>query len=293
MHLNEFFDFLTYEKRVSKHTLIAYKKDLESFNEFIQSEFETKLEDINYQMIRTWLVQLMDNGITAKSINRKISSLKSFYKFLLKKEVITNNPTARIVAPKIPKRLPAFVEENKMEKLFQNIDFSNDFSGVRDRLIIELFYGCGIRLSELIGLKKIDVTSNSIKVLGKGNKERIIPISESLNSLIKNYLKEKNNLTPNSVNGEVLLVLNNGKKMYPKFVYNKVKYYLGMVTSMDKKSPHILRHSFATHLLNNGAEINAIKELLGHSSLAATQIYTHNSIEKLKNIYTKSHPLAG
>lgn len=293
MHLNEFFDFITYEKRVSKHTLIAYKNDLENFQGFISSEFESKLEEVNYQMIRTWLVQLMDQGITPKSINRKISSLKSFYKFLLKKEVITQNPTARIVAPKIPKRLPAFVEENKIEKLFDTIEFSNDFSGKRDRLILELFYGCGIRLSELIGLKKSDITSNTIKVLGKGNKERIIPISESVNSQIKSFLIDKNNLADNSVNHEVLLVLNNGKKMYPKFVYNKVKSYLGKVTSMDKKSPHILRHTFATHLLNNGAEINAIKELLGHSSLAATQIYTHNSIEKLKNIYTKSHPLAG
>lgn len=293
MHLNEFFDFITYEKRVSNHTLIAYRNDLENFQGFISAEYESKLEEVNYQMIRTWLVQLMDQGITPKSINRKISSLKSFYKFLLKKEVITQNPTARIVAPKIPKRLPAFIEENKIEKLFDSIEFGNDFSGKRDRLILELFYGCGIRLSELIGLKKSDITSNTIKVLGKGNKERIIPISESINSQIKFYLKEKNNLPDSNVNQDVLLVLNNGKKMYPKFVYNKVKSYLGKVTSMDKKSPHILRHTFATHLLNNGAEINAIKELLGHSSLAATQIYTHNSIEKLKNIYTKSHPLAG
>lgn len=293
MHLNEFLDFIQYEKRVSKHTLIAYKNDLESFADFIQKDFESQLEEVNYQMIRTWLVQLMDAGITPKSINRKISTLKSFYKFLMKKEVISANPTTRIVAPKIPKRLPAFVEENKIEKLFDDIEFTNDFSGKRDRLILELFYGCGIRLSELIGLKKIDITSNSIKVLGKGNKERMIPISNSLNIHIRNYISEKENNQLVNTNNEVLLVLDNGKKLYPKFVYNKVKLYLGKVTSMDKRSPHILRHTFATHLLNNGAEINAIKELLGHSSLAATQIYTHNSIEKLKNIYTKSHPLAG
>lgn len=292
MHLTEFLDYIKFEKRLSVHTQIAYETDLKEFESFLKENFEVSLVEANHQFIRNWLVKLMENNITAKSVNRKISTLKSFYKFLLKKEIIEVNPLMKIKSPKIPKRLPVFVEENKLKNLFEEIPFENDFEGIRDKLILELLYGCGIRLSELIGLINQNVSTNQIKVLGKGNKERIIPIHQHTADLIKKYKAEKNNLNHN-LNESVFFVLNNGKKLYPKFVYNKVKYYLGMVTSMNKRSPHILRHSFATHLLNHGAEINAIKELLGHSSLAATQVYTHNSIEKLKNIYTKSHPLAG
>lgn len=292
MHINEFIDFIQHEKRGSKHTIIAYKHDLLTFEAYLQKEFSTALVDVNYQMIRSWVVQLMEEGMEAKSVNRKISSLKSFYKFLVKKEVIKINPLNRVISPKIPKRLPSFVEEKKMSNLFGQVQFKDDFSGQRDRLILEIFYSTGMRLSELINIKKSDINDKSVKVLGKGNKQRIIPLTSQVLDVIHIYLQKAQGLNLEREN-DYLLVTEKGRKMNPKFVYNKVNSYLAQVTSMEKKSPHVLRHTFATHLLNNGADINAIKELLGHSSLAATQVYTHNSIEKLKNIYTNTHPLAG
>lgn len=292
MHINEFIDFIQHEKRGSKHTIIAYKNDLLTFEAYLNKEFSTPLEDVNYQMIRSWVVHLMEQGIGAKSVNRKISSLKSFYKFLVKKEVIKINPLNRVISPKIPKRLPSFVEEKKMSNLFGQVQFKDDFNGLRDRLVLEIFYSTGMRLSELINIKKSDINDRSVKVLGKGNKQRIIPLTVAVLNVISAYLEKAKGLNLDREN-DYLLVTDKGRKMNPKFVYNKVNSYLAQVTSMEKKSPHVLRHTFATHLLNNGADINAIKELLGHSSLAATQVYTHNSIEKLKNIYTNTHPLAG
>jgi integrase/recombinase XerC len=292
MHINEFIDLIQHETRGSAHTIIAYKNDISTFEAYLTREFSVSLVEVNYQMIRSWVVELMEAGISAKSVNRKISSLKSFYKFLLRKEMIKVNPLNRVISPKIPKRLPNFVEEKKMTNLFANTQFTDNFEGIQDRLLLEIFYTTGMRLSELINITKSNINNSSVKVLGKGNKQRIIPITNRVIELI-NDMKQKMKGLKIIAENDFLFVSTKGKKLNPKFVYNKVNFYLGQVTSMDKKSPHVLRHTFATHLLNNGADINAIKELLGHSSLAATQVYTHNSIEKLKNIYTNTHPLAG
>ncbi len=240
------------------------------------------------------MVTLMDQGNEAKTINRKISSLRSLYKFLQRNELITTNPMTQVRAPKIPKRLPVVITEQKMDTLLDGgFDFSDGFSGLRDRLIIELLYGTGIRLAELVGLKDedVDVYEQQIRVLGKRNKQRIIPVHSSLAKLIADYKFQK--LSQNFNNkSKTLIVTDNGRDIYPKFVYRTVRIVLSAVSTLDKKSPHILRHSFATALLNRGADLNAIKELLGHSSLAATQVYTHNSVEKLKAIYKQAHPKA-
>lgn len=293
----QFIDYLKYEKHFSSHTILAYQKDLEQFNAFIKNQFElTQPDKITHQHIRTWLVDLMNDNLEARSVARKLSSLRSYYKFLLKEEVVFTNPLAKVTAPKVAKKLPSFVEESNMNKLFdgtQNHDafFSDTFEGKRDRLILLLFYTCGIRLSELIGLKTIDFNTyqQTIKVLGKRNKERIIPITKELNNELAEYIKLKEEV---GLKNEILFVLSSNNKLYPKLVYNTVKRFLTMVTTIDKKSPHVLRHTFATHLLNKGADLNAIKELLGHASLAATQVYTHNSIERLKNIHKTRHPRA-
>lgn len=240
------------------------------------------------------MVSLMDQGNEAKTINRKISSLRSLYKFLRRNELITTNPMTQVRAPKIPKRLPVVITEQKMDTLLDGgFDFSDGFSGLRDRLIIELLYGTGIRLAELVGLKDedIDIYGQQIRVLGKRNKQRIIPVHTSLAKLISDYKFQK--LSQNFDNkSNTLIVTDNGRDVYPKFVYRTVRTVLSVISTHDKKSPHILRHSFATSLLNRGADLNAIKELLGHSSLAATQVYTHNSVEKLKAIYKQAHPKA-
>ena len=285
-----FFEYLQFEKRYSHHTIVSYTNDINQFFDFCLKEFET--DDINIissTIIRSWLVQLKENDFTAKSINRKISTLKSFYKYLIKQNVVTATPLGNIISPKIPKRLPNYVEEKDLQTLFNHVEFSDNFDGKTKRLVLLLFYSCGIRLSELINLKisQIDYSYNQIKVLGKGNKERVIPIG---NDLIKNF-KEIIELRPETNLQNVFVTLK-GKALQPKTVYTFVNYYLGLITTVKKKSPHVLRHSFATHLMNNGAELNAVKELLGHSSLAATQIYTHNTIEKLKDVYAKAHPKA-
>lgn len=240
------------------------------------------------------MVALMDQGNEAKTINRKISSLRSLYKFLQRNELIKINPMTQVRAPKIPKRLPVVITEQKMDTLLEGgFDFSDGFSGLRDRLIIELLYGTGIRLAELVGLKDedVDIYEQQIRVLGKRNKQRIIPVHSSLAKLIADYKFQK--LSQNFDNkSKTLIVTDNGRDVYPKFVYRTVRTVLSTVSTHDKKSPHVLRHSFATSLLNRGADLNAIKELLGHSSLAATQVYTHNSVEKLKSIYKQAHPKA-
>lgn len=244
----------------------------------------------SHQMVRSWVVCLMESGNTSRTVNRKLSSLKSFYKYLVRQGKIEVNPMTKIVSPKMSKRLPEFIEKSKMELLFIEGAYEDDFSSCRDRLIIELLYGTGIRLSELIGLKHADTSEDSIKVTGKRNKERVIPVSYSITELINKYKGFKGGLeVPNE---EYLLVTDSGNKLYEKFVYRKVNRYLGNVTTARKKSPHVLRHTFATHMLNNGADLNAIKELLGHANLSATQVYTHNTIEKLKSVYTQAHPRA-
>jgi integrase/recombinase XerC len=293
MFIERFIRYLQFEKRFSPNTVIAYKKDLYQFSEFINS-IEPDLLLISHQQVRTWIVSLMDNGIEPKSINRKISSLRSFYKFLQREGLINSSPMLHVKAPKIPKRLPVVITEQKMDSLLDadNV-FSDDFEGYRNRLILELLYGTGMRLSELVSLSNEDVNiyENQIKVLGKRNKERIIPISKVLANLIANYQVLKSNQDFN-IKSSSLIVTNDGKAVYPKFIYRVVHSILSFISTQDKKSPHILRHSFATTLLNRGADLNAIKELLGHSSLAATQVYTHNSVEKLKSIYKQAHPKA-
>jgi len=292
MFLEQFIKYLTFEKRYSQHTIIAYKNDIIQYQQHLTS-LQTEIQLANHQNIRSWIINLMDNSLDAKSINRKISTLRSFYKFLQKEKVITDNPVQKVLAPKTAKKLPVFITDDKLTTLLDSNSFSNDFEGLRDKLVLELLFGTGIRLSELLGLKTSNVYLNekTIKVLGKRNKERIIPINLTLTDLLNHYIVEKNN-QDYSNNLEVLIVTNTGAKGYSKLIYRIVQKYLSLISTHEKKSPHILRHSFATSLLNKGADINAIKDLLGHANLAATQIYTHNSIERLKSIYKQAHPKA-
>lgn len=287
-----FLDYLKFEKRYSRHTIIAYQNDLEQFFAYLSSQFEAPtLQEITAGMIRSWLAELKEDEITAKSINRKISSLKSFFKYQLKTGAVAKTPMTTVVAPKIAKRLPAFVQEQQLDTLFNHVAFSDDWAGRTERLVLELFYATGMRLSELIQLKvtQLDPAYSQIKVLGKGNKERIVPVATTLMQQLKQYVEEKpaeHTGTPH------VFITAKGKPLQPRTVYQFVKDKLSLVTTTQKKSPHILRHSFATHLMNNGADLNAVKELLGHSSLAATQVYTHNTIEKLKEVFKKAHPKA-
>ncbi|WP_026902984.1 tyrosine-type recombinase/integrase [Pedobacter glucosidilyticus] len=293
MFLERFFNYLQYEKRYSKHTLTAYKNDLLQFENFLK-EFESDILTVNHQQIRNWMITLLDDGIEARSVNRKISTLRAFYKFLVKEEVLSINPVLKIQTPKVAKKLPVFVEESKLIALLDSTSaFEDSFTGVRDKLILELLFGTGMRLSELLGLTiaSIDLNHQTIKVLGKRNKERIIPIHHSLVNQIKSYLTERLAIVADT-NTTSFIVTEKGEQAYAKLIYRVVQRYLSLVTTQDKKSPHLLRHSYATSLLNHGADINAIKELLGHASLAATQVYTHNSIERIKTIYKQAHPKA-
>lgn len=292
--LQEFLDYLSFQKRYSPHTLLSYENDLNNFFDFLRIEFETtEIKDISSVMVRSWLADLKEKKFTSRTINRKISTLKSFFKFHLRLKTISTSPVATSSSLKISRKLPAYVEQEDMKKIFSEGDFTSSWEGIVALVIITIFYQTGIRLSELIHLKEsdIDKSSSIIKVLGKGNKERIIPVNNQLIAEIDHYLSEKRKLFP-QITGDFLLVNNKGKCLYPKYVYNIVKKNISKVSTIERKSPHILRHSFATHLTNNGAPINAIKELLGHSSLAATQMYTHNSIEKLKEVYKQTHPKA-
>lgn len=292
--IQPFIDYLKFQKRYSQHTIVSYKNDLDSFFDFLQHQFgELSLPEIKPTFIRSWLAELKQQGMESKSISRKISTLKSFFKFQLREQVIEASPMVSIISPKVNKRLPQFVESGDIATLLNSVEFPDTWAGRTDRLIVQLFYNTGIRQAELVGLKETAISANNstIKVLGKGNKERIIPVSSQLISMITGYLDEKR-AKFEAPDHSVLLVTPAGKKLYPKYVYSTVNKYLGLVTTISKKSPHVLRHTFATHLMNNGADLNAVKELLGHSSLAATQIYTHNTIEKLKDIHKKAHPKA-
>ncbi len=294
MDFRSFLQYLEYEKRYSAHTITAYKNDLLQFSNFLSKTYEVDdLLTARHTHVRSWLVSLMEEGIGSRSINRKLSSLKTFFRFQLRKGAIRENPMSKVVAPKMGKRLPVFINQNQMDVMWHHYDFGDGFSGMRNRLIFELLYGTGMRVSELVNLseKNIDLYNCALKVLGKGNKERIIPISKELKLFIKQYVHFRNkNFSSESFS--YLIVTDSGEKMYARLVYNIVNTILKQITTVEKKSPHVLRHTFATHMLNNGAEINAIKELLGHASLAATQVYTHNTIEKLKEVYRKAHPKA-
>lgn len=294
MDIRNFLQYLQYEKRFSQHTIIAYENDLLQFSLYLKKTYELEnLMEARHLHVRSWLVSLMESGTGSRSINRKLSSLKTYFKFNMKNGHIDSNPLAKVIAPKIAKRLPVFIQKNQVELLWDHHHFGEGFAGLRDRLIFEIFYATGMRLSELISLtdQSIDLYGLSMKVLGKGNKERIIPFNQQLKSTFKEYISLRNR-TFSSGSFPALIVSDSGEKMKPRKVYGIVNSVLKEITTVEKKSPHVLRHTFATHLLNNGAEINAIKELLGHSSLAATQVYTHNTIDKLKDIYKKAHPRA-
>lgn len=287
--MESFKSYIQNERRLSRHTLTAYITDLVQFQDFLATTFHRKsYTDAGHNEIRMWIVELKENQISSRSINRKISTLKSFYKFMLVKGQVDNSPMNRIVAPKSSRKLPVYFEQNKLNQLFELKVFSNDFQGIRDIVVMELLSGTGMRLAELMEIKDTDVVGNQIKVIGKGAKERIVPIPESLVALLDKYREYRTEKFP--VNDGNLLVTNKGDKLYEKFVYRLVNHYLGLVTNETKRSPHTMRHSFATNMLNNGAQLLTIKEILGHSNLAATQVYTHNSIERLKDAYKKYHP---
>ena len=291
-HIQSFLDYLRYEKRYSAHTLISYQTDLTNFFDYLGIQFgEISFKDINHNFIRSWLASLKNKGLIAKSLNRKISSLKSFFKYQLKTGVIEVTPMTNVISPKIGKRLPVFVRENDTKKLVESLSQSTeDWKTLNARMLITIFYSTGMRLSELITLKEkqIDFSRLQIKVLGKGNKERIIPVSKEVVKIIQDYQQQKKKDFEHTDN--FLLVTEKGKKIYPKYAYLLVNKFLGEASTLDKKSPHVLRHTFATHLMNNGADLNAIKELLGHANLSATQVYTHNTVEKLKTIHKQAHP---
>jgi len=289
----EFIENISFEKRYSHHTIQAYTKDLSQFSDFLSEQYDiTDLRSAGHQQIRSWMVHLMEIGLSERSVLRKLSTLKSFYKYLHRNQAIDHNPTLIVIPPKIPSRNPEFVGEEKMQNLFEQIDFGNDYISVRDKMILEVFYGTGIRLSELIDLQTYDVSLEdcTMKVLGKRNKERIIPFTQKMGKQLSVYLEMKKDQGFTAEGA--LFVTNKGKKLYPRLVYRIVNKYLSMVTTLTKRSPHVLRHTFATHMLNKGADLNAIKEFLGHSNLAATQVYTHNTVDKLKKIYQQAHPRA-
>ncbi|HET6542252.1 MAG TPA: tyrosine-type recombinase/integrase [Chryseolinea sp.] len=291
--IDSFLKYLQFEKRVSRHTLLAYKTDLQQFSAFIQTTFaEFNPEAADYGMIRSWIINLVEGKIEALSVNRKIACLRSFYKFLLRQECISKDPMLKIKGLKTKKQLPSFVKEGDMIALLDHSEFNGGFRSVREKLVLELFYATGIRLSELISLKEnqIDLRNQTIKVIGKRNKERVIPFSKGIVPIINEYISIRNKEIEVKDHG-FLFVTDKGEPCYPMLIYRSIKTYLKN-TSSEKQSPHVLRHTYATHLLNKGAEINAVKDLLGHSSLAATQVYTHNSMEKLKKVFDQAHPKA-
>ncbi len=290
--VESFLKYLQFEKRVSPHTFLAYQNDLQQFQEFLAQTFpEEKIERVSPGAVRSWIISLTEEDLEATSINRKIASLRSFYKFLLTQEAIDKDPLLKIRVLKTKKKLPSFIKEPDMISLLDTAIFEPTFQGCRDKLILELFYSTGIRLSELIQLREsqLDLKNCTIKVLGKRNKERVIPFPSGLVFNIENYREMKAREVGQN---EFVFLTEKGEPCYPVMVYRIVKKYLDQHTTADKRSPHVLRHTYATHLLNKGAEINAVKDLLGHSSLAATQVYTHNSIEKLKKTFDKAHPKA-
>lgn len=293
MNLELFLNYLKYEKRYSTHTITAYENDLDQFILFGKNMVgDFHVEEVDYHLIRQWIISLMNNGTIARSVNRKISTLKTFYKFLMREGVLDKNPTDRISVLKTAKKLPEFVQEKEINRLLDGHYFASDFEGLRDKAVVSLFYGTGIRLSELVGIRfpDLNLKEKIVKVNGKRNKQRIVPFPTEISATLGEYIKIRNEFFPVSEN--FLFLTGNGEPVYNKLVYRIVKRQLALVTTTDKKSPHILRHSYATHLLNHGADLNAIKELLGHANLAATQVYTHTSFEQLIKVYKQAHPRA-
>jgi len=295
--LERFLHYLQYEKRFSPYTVISYKTDLEQFTEYLSRQYGIiEISEATHIMIRSWFVEMMENNISARSVNRKKATLNSYFKFLIKLGLLAENPMKKVLSPKISKRLPVFIEEDKMKRLTDEYfpEHGNEFESTRDMLIMEMLYVTGMRLSELVNLKESDISifNMTIKVLGKRNKERIIPFNNRLKSLIENYISVKKHFFSTETNENYFFITLKGKKVYQKLVYRVVNYYLSLITSQEKRSPHVLRHTFATHMLNHGADLNSIKEILGHANLSATQVYTHNTIEKLKTVYKQAHPKA-
>jgi len=293
MNLEIFLNFLKYEKRYSTHTITAYESDLHQFILFGTNLVDNfSLEQVDYHLIRQWIISLMNEGSVSRTVNRKISTLKSFYRFLHREGLIATNPTDHVIMPKMAKKLPEFVQEKEINFLLDGQFFGTDFEGVRDRAILTFFYSSGIRLSELVNLRFADLNLDTqlVKVTGKRNKDRLIPFPVEMSQVLKVYIQMRNALFPDA--GNILFLTSTGDPVYSKLIYRVVNKHLSLVTTIDKKSPHILRHSYATHLLNRGADLNAIKELLGHANLAATQVYTHTSFEQLKKVYKQAHPRA-
>jgi len=294
--ITDFLEYLQKERRMSPHTVAAYAHDLRRFSLYMEEQLElVRLEDIDHHDIRSWIIStLEDDGLLPRSVNRRLSCLRSFYRHLMRMGHVTRNPMLKVTALKTRKALPLFMEQHQMDRLLDDMDFGEGFPGQRDRLIIELLYNTGMRRAELIGLKfaDVDLYNGQLKVLGKRDKERMIPFSPDLGKLLKGYMMAREHAVVASDATDRLLLRDDGNVMTEGFVYQKVNKYLRLVTTIGKKSPHVLRHTFATHMLNNGADINAVKEILGHANLSATQIYTHNTIEKLTRIHKQAHPRA-
>jgi integrase/recombinase XerC len=303
MFQERFISYIKFEKRYSPHTVSAYESDLSQFISFLNNPDQVTPapapeighpSEVTHHHIRNWMVALMNDQLLARSVNRKVATLRKYFKFLVQEGVVTINPASKVNSQKMPKKLPAVVEEVKLTQMLDDNEvFTNDFKGMRDKVVIEMLFGTGMRLSELLGVKETDINvyEGTVKVLGKRNKERIIPVNTELKLLIAQYLevKKSENFSNNSL---TLIVTDKGANAYAKLIYLIVQKYLSHISTQDKKSPHVLRHTFATTLLNRGADLNAIKELLGHASLSATQVYTHNSVERLKSIYKQAHPKA-
>ncbi|GAA4377709.1 tyrosine-type recombinase/integrase [Hymenobacter koreensis] len=295
--MEAFFDFLRFERRYSPHTVTSYRTDLRQFEQYLKTTYDLPdASTADHLLIRSWIVSLMEQQRDARTVNRKIACLRSYYKFLLRTGVVARNPMLRITPPKMSKKLPDFVSEDPLNGLLNSFEFTDDFVGRRDQLVLEMLYGTGIRLAELIGIRHEDVSvsARTVRVTGKGNKQRIVPLNPSLIQVIEQYTQQKAKEFGTTDNAAgPLLVTDKGQPVYPLLVYRTVKHYLGLITSAPgQQHPHVLRHSFATHLLGKGADLNAIKELLGHANLAATQVYTHLSIDKLKAVFEKAHPKA-
>lgn len=288
--IEQFLDFLRFERRFSNHTVIAYRNDLNQLRQFVQADSpDLELTSLTAPEIRVWLVKLMEDGLDARSVNRKITALKTFYKFAIKSQWIQTNPMLKVVSPKVSKKLPVYIEAERLDLLLDKVEFPQNFEGLRDHLILELLYGTGMRRAELLDLKidDIDFRLGQIKVTGKRNKQRLIPLFDALADALSAYLETRQAM---AADHSFLLCDEKGARLYPEKIYRIVKKYLSLVSTQSKRSPHTLRHSFATEMLNKGADLNSIKEMLGHANLSATQVYTHNSIEKLRAIYKKAHP---